>query len=369
MFTELLCRKAREGVRVYVLYDSLGSLGAGDMFKKMREAGVRLAEFHPVFPWDLKFGWRPWNRDHRKLFIIDNQIAGMGGLNIGANYAGSWLVRNMQNVTGAVAGRRVARVVGSAAARVAGSTPSSAIGDSDGDGRPDDPACDFWRDTAIGVRGPAAKLFLQAFARSWTYTSRGGRIRKAEYLANIEGGDDELGVFASVPTLASPLLPWLRKLMREARQSILLTMAYFVPDDPLVDELCRAAKRGVRVGLMLPGRSDVKVVQVAARSFYEKLMAHGVEIYERQVVVLHAKTMVIDGKTSVVGSTNLDHRSIEYNLELSTVIRSEIFGRQMVELFDNDVRYAKRIHLAEWRKRPNADRFIQWAVSRARYLM
>jgi cardiolipin synthase len=367
-FTELLCQKAREGVRVYVIYDSLGSLGSKELFKRLAAAGVRLGHFHPVFPWDLKFGWRPWNRDHRKVLVIDNEIAGMGGLNLGANYAGSWVVRNVQNVGGVVAGARVGRMIGSAAARVAGSTPQSAIGDSDGDGKAENAECDFWRDTAISVRGPGAKQLQQAFARTWFYISRGGRIRKAEYMHGLDD-DHEFGVLASVPTINSPLRPLLHRLMRSAKESLLLTMAYFVPDDPLVEELCRAARRGVRVRLMLPGRSDVKLVQIAARGFYEKLMCHGVEVYERQVVVLHSKTMVIDAKISVVGSTNLDYRSIEYNCELSSIIRSKQFGQQMVTLFENDVQYAKRIVLAEWRRRPWADRVVQWAVSRARYLM
>jgi cardiolipin synthase len=370
MFTDLLCRKAREGVRVYVLYDSLGSLGAGDLFKRLAAAGVRMGAFHPIFPWELKFGWRPWNRDHRKLLVIDNDLGGMGGLNLGANYAGSWLVRNVRNLSGAVAGERLGNVVGRTAARVIGSKASSAIGDIDNDGDAENPACDFWRDTAIGIRGPGAKFLQQAFARSWTYVSRGGRIRRAEYTHNIEDPNSgELGVLASVPTVNSPLRPLLRNLMRDARKSLMLTMAYFVPDDWLIDELCRAARRGVRVRLMLPGRSDVKIVILAARSFYERLMCCGVEIYERQIVVLHSKTMVVDGRISVVGSTNLDYRSIEYNCELSSIIRSEQFGQQMVDLFENDVMYAKRIQLAEWRKRPTSDRFIQWAVSRARYLM
>jgi cardiolipin synthase len=369
-FTELLCNKAKEGVRVYVLYDSVGSLGAGELFKKLAAAGVRLGAFHPLFPWELKFSWRPWNRDHRKLLVIDNAVGGTGGLNLGANYAGSWVVRNVGNLSGAVAGRRLGKVVGSAAARVAGSTRSSAIGEVNGDGAAENPECDFWRDTSIGIRGPGAKLLQQAFARSWTYVTRGGRIRRAEFIHGIDSdADNELGVFASVPTMNSPLLPLLQRLMRGARESLMLTMAYFVPDDPLVDELCRAARRGVRVRLMLPGRSDVKVVQIAARSFYEKLMTAGVEIYERQVVVLHSKTMVADARVSVVGSMNLDHRSIEYNCELSTIIRSETFGRQMVDLFENDVQYARRISLSEWRKRHWRDRCVQWAVSRARYLM
>jgi len=143
-------------------------------------------------------------------------------------------------------------------------------------------------------------------------------------------------------------------------------MAYFAPHDDLIDELCAAAKRGVRVRLMLPGRCDVRPLLIAARSFYETLMAAGVQVYEREAVILHAKTMVIDGVISMIGSTNLDYRSIEYNLELSALIRSREFGRQMEDLFDNDVRYARRMTLKKWRHRPTLDRLVQWGVSRAR---
>jgi cardiolipin synthase len=176
-------------------------------------------------------------------------------------------------------------------------------------------------------------------------------------------------VMASVPTMNSPLRPFLIKLLKGARRSIYMTMAYFVPDDPLVEALCKAARRGARVRLMLPGRCDVHMVQVAAQSFYERLMACGVQVYERQAVVLHAKTVVVDGQTTMIGSTNLDMRSIEYNLELSAIIRNETFARQMHQLFENDVRYGKGINLCEWRRRPWRDRFGQWCVSRARYLL
>src|SRR5687768_6058822 len=201
-FTDILCRKAREGVRVYVLYDDLGSLGAGELFKRLAAAGVRLASFHPVLPWELKFSWRPWNRHHRKLLVIDNEIAGMGGLNVGGNYAGSWVVRNVRNLSGRVAGERVGRAMGSAAARVAGGSkaksamPSSgAIGDTNGEAAAENPACDFWRDTSVGIRGPAARQFQQAFARSWAYVSRGGRIKRAEFIHGLDGNsnaDNEL---------------------------------------------------------------------------------------------------------------------------------------------------------------------------------
>ena len=120
---------------------------------------------------------------------------------------------------------------------------------------------------------------------------------------------------------------------------------------------------------MLPARCDVRALLIAARSFYATMLEAGVEVYELQGCVLHAKTTVIDGKLSVVGSTNLDYRSIEYNCELSAVIRNEQFGQQMRGLFAHDVRFSKQITLAEWRRRPWWDRTVQWAVSRARYLL
>jgi len=325
-FANLLCEKARRGVRVFVIYDSFGSFDTDRrLFRRMKQAGVHLQEFHPLRPWEVNFSWRPVNRDHRKLLVIDRHIAGIGGLNIGAEYGGGWVVR------------RATR------------------------------QCEAWRDNGVGIVGPGAAMFAESFKRTWHYLTHGGRIRGAELSVNLQ--DAELGILASVPTLNSPLRPSLCSLMGAAKKSIEMTMAYFAPDDELVEELCSAARRGRRVRLMLPGRCDVPMVRLAARSFYETLMECGIEVYERQGVVLHAKTMVIDGCVTLMGSTNLDYRSIEYNCEISAVIRSEEFGRHMRELFEHDVKYATRINLHEWRKRPTWDRIVQWAVSRARYLL
>jgi cardiolipin synthase len=323
-YAELLSAKAREGVPVYVIYDSLGCVDTDPkMFEQMRDAGVRLAEFHPLKPWDCKYSWRPANRDHRKLLLLDDDGAGLGGLNVGAEYAGSWVV-------------------------------------------PTRPDCAPWRDDAVGLRGPSTRLLFIAFARMWRYVTRGGKLRDTEILNNMDDG--EFGVVASVPTRRSPLVS-LRKMLREAKKSILLTMSYFAPPDELIDELCGAAKRGVKVHLMLPAECDVPLLMWAARSFYETLLQGGVEVYERQGAILHAKSLCIDNYTSIIGSTNLDYRSIEYNCELSVIIRNSDFGAQMRRLFENDVCYAERITLKEWRKRPFRDRMMQWAVKRARYLL
>jgi len=336
----LLCEKAKAGVQVFVIYDAFGSLGSDPaMFEKMRRAGVRLAVFHPLAPWNCKFGWRPVNRDHRKLLVIDDQVAGLGGINLARQYSGSWALA-------AATGLKSIKTQQS----------------------------DLWRDNAIGIYGPAARTCLHAFVRTWRYLQRGGPIRRAQYFHAIGETIDpqhpnEFGLLASVPTISSHLQPLLLRLLREAKAHIQLTMAYFAPADSLIDELCAAADRGVHVQLMLPGRGDVKLLVIAARSFYSKLMSHGVDIYERQNVVLHAKTLVIDGHTTVIGSTNLDYRSIEYNCEISAIIRNAQFGQQMRELFDFDIRYSKQIQPAAWRQRPSWDRIGQWAVIRARYLL
>jgi cardiolipin synthase len=332
-FADLLCEKARAGVSVYVIYDAFGSLGFSHlyrekpaMFEKMRRAGVKLREFNPTRPWECKFSWRPLNRDHRKLLIIDHEFAGLGGMNVGREWGGSWIIKKKKH------------------------------------------RGELWRDNAIGISGPAVKHLVKSFANTWTYCVRGGRVRRAGYISGIVE-ESPFGLLASVPTIDSPLRPLLCDLLSEARESIQLTIAYFAPDEDLIEELLKAARRGVRVQLMLPSRSDVKILLIAARSFYERLMDAGIDIYERQEAILHAKTMTIDRSVTVLGSTNLDHRSIEYNFELSAIIRSREFGEQMHDLFENDIRYSRRLDSEVWRGRPLADRLVQWAVIRARYLL
>lgn len=328
---DLLCRRAREGLEVFVLYDSFGSSGSDRaMFDAIAAAGGHVRQFNPIRPWECAFGWRPLNRDHRKLVLVDDDRAGVGGMNLAGEYAGSWIVK----------------------AKLAG--PLAQVPDA-------------WRDNGVAIRGPLVRTLQESFARTWAYVAHGGPIRRVELIHHLAGG--EFAVLASAPTPNSPMAADLCRLFAEATRSIDLTMAYFAPADALIDELCKAAGRGVRVRLMLPGRGDVALLVIAARSFYAKLMAHGVEVYERQNVVLHAKTIVVDAHTSIVGSTNLDYRSIEYNCELSVALRSDAFGRQMVDLFENDVRFSKRVDPDQWKSRPRYDRLVQWVVSRARYLL
>jgi cardiolipin synthase len=353
-FADLLARRARDGVAVRVVYDSIGSAQVDRaMFDTMRRAGVQLREFHPWQPWRAEHGWRPLNRDHRKLVVVDDEVAVLGGQNLANEYGSSWVIRQARG--------------------------------------------DCWRDTAAGVCGPSASLFAAAFGHMWDYTGRGGPIRRAEFIhtresvlrnsrgtrldphtgssrrdagtSALEIPPDSSAVLASVPGRLSRLFPSLRKLLRDARSSLEITMAYFAPPDELVHQLCRSARGGVRVRLMLPGRSDVPLLRLAARALYERLLSAGVEIYERRHAVLHSKTLCVDGRLSLLGSANLDYRSFQFNCELSAVVHSEPFGRQMHDLFEHDVCFSRSVLLDEWRRRPWRDRLMQWAVMRARFLL
>ena len=327
-FQQELIKKARAGVRTFVMYDSFGSWDTDrSFFDEMKAGGVHVCEFHPMSPARCSFSWRPFNRNHSKLLVIDRTFAGLGGLNIANEYGGSWV-----------------------------SSQST------------DPS-ELWRDCGISLEGPVAADFATSFRRTWLYAMHGGRFIRALTSHNLDGAKGPVGLLSSVPSMGSQLSRLLEQLLHDARKSIDLTAAYFAPGDELIRLLCAAAKKGVRVRLMLPSRTDARIMITAARSFYEQLLGAGVVIYERQHVKLHAKTLVIDDEVSVLGSTNFDYRSIDYNCELAAIIRSGDFGQQMKALFEHDISFSARIDPKDWRHRPFVDRLVQWAVNRSRTLL
>ena len=354
-FADLLIRRAKDGLDVRVMYDWFGSISLQrDMFVAMQSAGVKLRAFHALTTRNL-FTGRVFSRDHRKVLIVDDTFAVLGGQNLGDEYGGSWIHRRSRR--------------------------------------------EEWRDSAVGVRGPCARLLSAAYVNMWEYVHGLRTLKTVEYFCSaalhpesftniqfgdvprgrgwrrrppspgaseLDAGENSMAVLASVPTSHVKLLGALKRLLRDATTSIELTMAYFAPPNALVDQLCSSARRGVRVRLMLPSRSDVPLMVSAARAIYEPLLAAGVEIYEREGVILHAKTLCVDGRVSIIGSTNLDYWSIQGNSELSVVINSTGFAAQMHALFEHDVAHSRRIHGTAWRRRPVRDRVIQWLVFRVR---
>ena len=155
--------------------------------------------------------------------------------------------------------------------------------------------------------------------------------------------------------------------MQQARASIHVTVAYFAPDAQLIDALTAAAQRGIDVQMIFPSVSDAGAVFHAGRSFYDVLLQSGVRIFEFQDSVLHAKTAVIDGVWSTVGSANLDMRSFLHNTEVNVIVIDREFGDRMEDAFIEDLRHSREIRLDEWEKRPVGDRFREWLARNFAY--
>ncbi len=303
---ELLLERAAAGVTVALLYDDIGSIGTpGPFFEHLRAGGVAVCAFNPLNPLKRP-GYRDiTQRDHRKLLVVDDAVAFTGGINI-------------------------SRVYGSASL---GSGPKRRHADAD-------PLEDGWRDTQIALRGPVVPALTDEFVRAWAQQacegSTGAEPNAAKTVAS-EPGQRHVKLLLSDPREAdNPIYRHLLAAIDTAADEVLLTMAYFAPGRDMVQALADAARRGVRVALVLPGRSDFALVLHAGRAHYNELLAAGVELYEMNDAVMHAKTAVIDGVWSTVGSSNLDWRSLAANHELNVVVLGEQFGAEMRALFERD---------------------------------
>ncbi|WP_296951869.1 cardiolipin synthase [uncultured Massilia sp.] len=331
-FAGVLIDKQRQGVQVNIMVDAVGALATPSaFFGKMRDAGIRVVVFNPVNPAKARGKWELNNRDHRKLMIVDGRTAFTGGINISGTYANSSLFRSRNK-------------------------PKQIDGDKVG-----------WRDTHIKIEGPAVAPLQWSFVNLWVQ-QEGGELPQAEYFPKLAPvGDKFVRVLSTTPERDSEIYKSLVVAINEAKTSIHITSAYFVPDQQIVDALVAAARRGVDVKLVLPGVSDHSLIRYAGQGFYDDLLKGGVRIFELQIAVLHAKTAVIDGAWSTIGSANIDRRSFIHNYELNVVVIDPAFGRDMESAFNEDMRDSKEVTLAQWRKRPWADRIKEMVARLGEY--
>lgn len=331
-FADLLIEKRQQGVTVNVLYDAVGTFGTPQaFFDRMKAAGVNLLPFNPVNPAKRIGKWELNNRDHRKLMVVDGTIAFTGGINISSTYANSSFFGSRRN-------------------------PNKADGKKVG-----------WRDTHIKVEGPAVAALQYSFVNNWVH-QEAGELPEANYFPTLAPvGDKIVRVLASDPDKGFEIYKSLVLAIQESKKSVHITSAYFVPDQQIVDALCAAAKRGVDVRLVLPGVTDHGLVLHAGRAFYDQLLANGVKIFHLQVAILHAKTAVIDGTWSTIGSANIDRRSFIHNYELNVIILDPAFGQQMESAFSEDLKDSKEVTKEEWSRRPFSDRIKEWASRLTEY--
>ena len=311
-FSKELIRKQNAGIQVNLIYDSVGSLNTPrDFFKTLTDSGINVLEYNPINPLIVRKDWQVNQRDHRKLLIIDGKTAFVGGINISSVYSnGSF---GQSNKT-----------------------------------KNEQP----WRDTHLRIDGPVVSDFQNIFMETWG-KQNGKPLAAKNYFPKLsyKGKEVVRAIGSSPKEPYSQIYVTLISAINSAETNIFITNAYFIPDEKLISALSQAVKRGVEVRLLLPDKTDSTMVFHASRSYYDELLTAGIEIYEREDALLHAKTAVIDGVWSTIGSTNLDWRSFTNNQEINAVVLGQSFGTQMQTMFENDLVLSKRITLEFWRGR------------------
>ena len=312
----LLARRAREGVEVNVLLDWVGSakMDSG-LIDDMRDAGVCVSRFRPLKPYALR---RLNNRTHRKLLVADGRVGMTGGVGIAEEWTGD----------------------------------------------AQDP--DHWRDTHVRIHGPVVRHLQGAFAENWLEAT-GDALVGDDYLPDLEplndGGPMQLvRSRAGVGDTNVEALYFLA--IESARETLDLTAAYFAPRPAFVEALCDAARRGVRVRVLVPGEHiDKEFVRIAGRRSYEALLACGIAVHEYGPTMLHAKTLCIDGAWASVGSVNFDNRSFQLHDEATLCVQSASFAGLLTEQFERDLVVSEAIRPARWRRRPMHQRAAEAALA------
>ena len=310
--SDLLLQKQAEGVQVNLLYDSLGSYNTPvPFFQRLRDGGIRVTEFNPVNPLKARRKWRLVQPDHRKVLIVDGKVVFTGGVNISQVYSSRLSGRSEHDKT---------------------QIP--------------------WRDTDVQIEGPAVAEFQKLFLDTWEKQNE-AKLSDRNYFPDLKDeGKTLIGVVSSSPGETNRLTFVLYvSAITFSERSLHMTNAYFVPDQQTVDAFTEAAKCGVDVKIILPAISDSSLSQYAGEYFYSELISSGVELYRRQNVLLHAKTLVIDGIWSTVGSTNMDFWSFSTNEEINAVILSGEFALEMEEMFERDLAESDQIRWEDWEKR------------------
>jgi cardiolipin synthase A/B len=324
--SDLLIARRRAGVAVNAIYDGFGSMATDHaFFDRLKSAGVNLLDFNPVDPLAARNGYHPNKRDHRKILIVDGRLAIVGGVNLATSYESG---------------------------RMSGSKQTNA--------KPPQ----YWRDTDLEIEGPAVAQLQKLFVDTWKRQKGRPLDESGMFPALAAKGPELLRVVGSTPDAAIPhYYATFLSALRSAERTVWATTAYFVPTPEELSELTAAARRGVDVRLLVPGQSDSDFALAVGQSHYSKLLEAGVRIYEMHGEVLHSKTAVIDGVWSVVGSSNIDHRSVLFNDEVDVVVLGRETADQLLALFEADLKNAREIDLETWSNRPFPDRLHE-AIAR-----
>lgn len=312
-FLRALTERARAGVDVQVLYDAIGCRGLDPAaFRALREAGGDVVEFNPVSRLLVRFA--PRRRDHRKILVVDGEVAFTGGLNIGDEYAAGL----------------------------------------PGAGEPE------WRDAHVRVQGPVVRDLDAVFLESW-FRADGPGLPWTTLLGKDPepAGNVRCAVLSDGPVYRRRRM---RELMisalNDATEDVLLESPYFAPGRRVIDALSRASQRGVTVHLLLAGRTDHPILRRAVRRVMPKLLRRGVLFHEYERSMMHAKLAVFDGAWAVIGTSNLDRQSFDYNFEVNLIIEGGEIPERLRERFRRDLESAQRVDLEVLARRGYFERLV-----------
>ncbi|MGW6735437.1 phospholipase D-like domain-containing protein [Streptomyces sp. NPDC055013] len=302
-FAQALAGRARAGVRVRLLLDGFGSrLIEKDLLAEMERAGVQVAWFRRPL---LLSPFKQNHRCHRKVLVVDEQTAFTGGVGIAEEWCGN--ARDEHE----------------------------------------------WRDTHVEVRGPAVDGIAAAFAQNWAEChDELFDVRDRFVPHRPQGGAVVQVVRGSASFGWQDMQTLIRVMLESAEDRFRLATAYFSPDAYFIDLLCAAARRGVKVEILLPGRhTDKRVCQLAGQHHYEALTACGVKIYQYQPTMMHAKVITIDGVAALVGSTNFNRRSLDHDEEIMLAVLDQEFTAILDSHFDKDLKASTPIRKGRWKRR------------------
>jgi cardiolipin synthase len=309
-FKDRLIAAAARGVEVRLLCDGYGCFAVHtSYFRALKKAGVRVGTFLPMRSLLLQ----PVNlRNHRKIVVVDGDVGFTGGLNIGDEYRGEM----------------------------------KGIGE--------------WRDIHMRIDGGAVRDLQRVFYQDWFFTT-GEALRGPAYfpLVATDGptpsGEPGVATIAIIPSGPDTRNEAIERIffgaIAGARKRLWMTTPYFVPDQAITVAMELAAMRGVDVRIVLPGHSNHAVTFHAGRGFYDPLLEAGVKVYEYVPGIVHAKTMVVDGAVSLVGSANMDLRSFRLNFEVHALVHDADLAAQLEQSFERDLSQSRLVDLAEWRRR------------------
>jgi cardiolipin synthase len=309
VLSEILRERATAGVRVWVLYDAFGTIDMpADQREALRAAGVVVEPFRPLRLSTLHLAQ---NRSHVRGVVIDSRVGWTGGFGIDDKWLGD--------------------------------------GHSNGS----------WRETNVRFEGPAVRQLQAAFAAAWVEAT--GVMFTGRATVEMQPGGATAGLLYTSPTLGSTAAERFFALsIAAARKTLYITNSYFAPDRNFVDLLAAAAQRGVDVRILTAGpRTDVNIVRLAGRAWYETLLRAGVRVYEWEPTTLHAKTFVVDGEWFTVGSMNFDNRSMALNDEATLMVLDRALGDEMNRAFLDDLEHSQEIRMDAFRTRSWLQRFAE----------